>query len=107
MGGRVTATPTAVHNLEHGYVLIYHRQDGQQALPAPVMDSLERLAESESNVILPPYTQLEEGEALALAAWNKLQECPSRVGPEQADTLARAFIAQFRRGGEAPEPAAP
>jgi hypothetical protein len=98
---------SAVHNLEHGYVLLYYSRDGQQALPTPVVGSLERLADSESKVIMAPYAQMESGNALALVAWNNLQQCPSSVSPQQAETLARAFITRFRGGGEAPEPGAP
>jgi uncharacterized protein DUF3105 len=97
----------AVHNLEHGYVLVYYRRTGKPTLSAKVVDDLERLAKSQSKVIVAPYARLETRKALALVAWNKLQQCPSTIKPDQGDRLARAFIAQFRSGGDAPEPAAP
>jgi hypothetical protein len=105
---RVYQTPVpeenAVHNLEHGYVLIYYRSEGQPALPGDVVSGLQGLAEGEDKVILSPNAELDEGTSLALAAWNRLQRCPSSVSGDQATTLARAFIAQFRGGGDAPEP---
>ncbi len=50
--------------------------------------------------------QLENGQALALVAWDELQQCPNTITSSQATTLAKAFIARFRGGGKAPEPAA-
>lgn len=97
----------AVHNLEHGYVLIYYRAEGDRSLPPAVVQALEALAEEEDKVIVAPYLELEDGTALALAAWNRLQQCPSAVTSAQATTLAEAFIDQFRGGGEAPEANAP
>ncbi|MGH2683410.1 MAG: DUF3105 domain-containing protein [Actinomycetota bacterium] len=110
-GQSVYETPVpeenAVHNMEHGYAFIYYRQEGDAALPASVAQALQVLAERESKVIMAPYPELEEGRSLALAAWNRLQQCPSTVTPDQATTLAGSFIAQFRGGGDAPEPNVP
>ncbi|HEV3474010.1 MAG TPA: DUF3105 domain-containing protein, partial [Actinomycetota bacterium] len=50
---------TAIHNLEHAYVVIYYRADGAGALPAEVVDALSGLAESEFKVILAPYPALD------------------------------------------------
>ena len=97
--------PQAVHNLEHGYVLIYYRKSGtEKSLPQDVVEALEELAEGEEKVIMAPYPKLLPGTALALAAWNRIQECPAGVEAGDATLLARAFISQFRGGGEAPEP---
>lgn len=93
----------AVHNLEHAYVLIYYRAEDPDALPDDVVRSLERLAESEEKVIMAPYPSLEDGTALALAAWNKLWECPSEITAEQARTVATAFIEAYRGTSNAPE----
>jgi hypothetical protein len=96
----------AVHNLEHAYVLIYYRAEGPEALPAEVVDELTLLAESETKVIMAPHPSLEEGTSLALAAWNKLWECPSGVGASQARTIASGFIEAYRGTSNAPEPRA-
>lgn len=97
----------AVHNLEHAYVLIYYRAEGADALPQEVVDELAQLAESEDKVILAPHPSLEEGTSLAVAAWNKLWECPSDVGPAEARTIASGFIEAYRGTSNAPEPSAP
>ncbi len=96
----------AVHNLEHAYVLIYYRAEGKAALPDAVVQRLATLAESEDKVIMAPYPQLDEGTSLALAAWNKLWECPSTVTPDQARTIAKGFIDAYRGTSNAPEPQA-
>ena len=96
----------AVHNLEHAYVLIYYRAEGADALPQDVVDELARLAESEDKVIIAPYPSLDEGTSLALAAWNKLWECPSVAGAAEARTIASGFIEAYRGTGNAPEPGA-
>ena len=67
----------AVHNLEHGAVIMYYRQSGDAALPQDVVDRLATIANDGHNTILAPYGQLPDGTALALAAWNKLQTCPA------------------------------
>jgi hypothetical protein len=94
----------AVHNLEHAYVIIYYRAEGADALPAEVVDELTEIAESETKVIMAPHPSLEEGTSLALAAWNKLWECPSSVGASQARTIASGFIEAYRGTSNAPEP---
>lgn len=97
----------AVHNLEHGYVLIYYRADGPEALPSAVVDGLSSFASANTKVIMAPYPALARGRALALAAWDELQQCPSSVTPAQATDLARVFVDVFRSGGRAPEPSVP
>jgi hypothetical protein len=94
----------AVHNLEHAYILIYYRAEGTDALPDEVVDELTGLAESENKVIMAPHPSLEEGTSLALAAWNKLWECPSGVGASQARTISSGFIEAYRGTSNAPEP---
>lgn len=93
-----------VHNLEHGYVLIYYRADGPDALPSTVVEDLASFATVNVKVIMAPYPSLAPGRAFALAAWDELQQCPSSVTPSQATDLARAFVDLFRSGGRAPEP---
>ena len=97
----------AVHNLEHAYVLIYYWADGQDALPAPVIQALAGVANSQFKVIMAPHPQLPLGTALALAAWNKLWTCPASVGPDQSTTIALGFIRAYRGSPNAPEPSAP
>ncbi|MGH2528474.1 MAG: DUF3105 domain-containing protein [Actinomycetota bacterium] len=96
----------AVHNLEHAYVLVYYRADGPDALAEDVVERLTSVAESENKVLMAPYPQLDEGTSLALAAWNKLWECPATVTADQAVTIASGFVEAYRGTGNAPEPRA-
>jgi hypothetical protein len=94
----------AVHNLEHGYVLIYYKQDGPEALSKNVVESLGDLARSEDKVILAPHPELPEGQSLALAAWTHLQTCPNVTDANRAVALIKGFINSFRgTAGDAPE----
>lgn len=93
----------AVHNLEHAYVLIYYRAEDPDALPDDVVRNLQGLARSEEKVIMAPYPSLKDGTVLALAAWNRLWECPSGITVEQARTVATGFIEAYRGTSNAPE----
>lgn len=93
----------AVHNLEHGAVIMYYRQSGNGALPAGVLDRMTTIADATNNVILAPYEQLPDGTALAFAAWNKLQTCPATVTGPQAREIALGFIDAFVCTSNAPE----
>lgn len=93
----------AVHNLEHGAVIMYYRQSGDGALPAAVLDRMTTIANATNNVILAPYEQLPDGTALAFAAWNKLQTCPATVTGPQAREIALGFIDAFVCTSNAPE----
>jgi hypothetical protein len=97
----------AVHNLEHGYVLIYYKQDGPDALPNNVVDTLADLARSEEKVMLAPHAELPEDQSLAIAAWTHLQTCPNVTNAGDVVDVARGFINRFRGGGDAPEPNQP
>lgn len=99
--------PLAVHNLEHAYVIMYYRAEGEQALPRPVVDAIADLAEAEDKVILAPYPELPDGRSLAFAAWQRLQTCPRVTDPDAALDVANGFIKRFRGGGVAPEAGAP
>jgi hypothetical protein len=79
------------------------RRNPKRTDAAPVAE----LADGESKVILAPYPKLEPGTALALAAWDELQQCPSTVTASQATELAESFIERFRGGGKAPEASVP
>jgi hypothetical protein len=96
----------AIHNLEHGYVLVYYADSGDNALPEDMVSGLEDLVDSESEVIMAPYPGLSS--SLALASWRQLQTCdpPENVDPDDAVTVAEGFIDRFRNGPLAPEAAA-
>ena len=96
----------AVHNLEHAYVLIYYRADGPDALPQEVVSRLASVADAQDKVIMAPYPDLPSGTSFALAAWNKLWECPAAVTADQARTIASGFIQAYRGTSNAPEPSA-
>jgi hypothetical protein len=96
----------AVHNLEHGYVIIYYAGEGANALAEDIRSALADLVEEEGNkVIMAQYPEL--ANSFDLVAWGKLQTCdpPENAEPDDAVTVATAFIDQFRGGGLAPEPA--
>ena len=96
---------SAVHNLEHGYVLVYYRAQGDGALPEPVVAELEDLVEGESEVIMAPYEGLPEGTNIAFVAWTRLQsgQVPAGAEPDDVTLVARAFIEEYRNGAAAPE----
>ena len=48
-----------------------------------------------------------QGTALAPAAWDELEQCPSTVTASQATELAESFIDRYRGGGMAPEASVP
>jgi hypothetical protein len=88
--------PAAVHNLEHGYVLIYYRQDGQGALDEDAVDALADVAEGESEVIMAPYDNLPDGTNLAFVAWTRLRDCAAEGSAEDVALAATTFIDQFK-----------
>jgi hypothetical protein len=93
----------AVHNLEHGEILLYYRADGDGALSADAISSLADVANSSKNTKLAPYPDLPTGVSLALAAWNKLQTCPGTITADQAKSVAYGFEYAFACTGNAPE----
>jgi hypothetical protein len=94
----------AVHNLEHAYVIVYYRAEGQGALPKNVLDALADLARGEQKVILAPYPELPDGTSLSFAAWTKLQECPRVTDADSAVLAAQGFIKRYGGTDNAPEP---
>ena len=96
----------AVHNLEHGYVLIYYSAEGENALPDDARSTLESVAEGETEVLMAPYEGL--AEPLALVSWGRTQTCAPPADADQGDveTVARGFIEEFKNSSLAPEPAA-
>jgi len=97
------AQTNAVHNLEHGAVIIYYRQSGDGALPPSIVARMTTIANDGNNTILAPYDPLPDGTALALTAWNKLQTCPATVTGPQATVIAKGFIHAFLCTRNAPE----
>jgi hypothetical protein len=93
----------AVHNLEHGAVIIYYRPSGDGALSQAKIDRMTTIANESHNTILAPYDQLPDGTALAFAAWNKLQTCPATITGSQATVAARGFIEAYLCTSNAPE----
>lgn len=93
----------AVHNLEHAYVLVYYRPSSEGGLSTGAIDALERLAREQDRVIMAPYPNLPDGEALALLAWNIRWMCPADVTPAQAVAIATGFVDAFRGTSVAPE----
>jgi hypothetical protein len=96
----------AVHNLEHGEILLYYRADGPGAVTPDVVAALTKVANQSRNTILAPYRELPTGTSLALAAWNKLQTCPGAITADQASAVAIGFEYAFSCTDNAPEPKA-
>ncbi len=89
-------TPTiyeAVHSLEHGYVIVWHKD-----LSDAELDALDRSFGNERKVIAVPYPQL-EGAKMALSAWERLQVCD-----EPNVKVVEGFIDRYREQKSAPEP---
>jgi hypothetical protein len=91
----------AVHTMEHGGVLLYHRNDG--SVPQETIDGLAGVARAERPVFSSPYAALEESDGLAFAAWNTLMTCPADVPSADAVTIARGFVDAFACTSRAPE----
>ena len=79
----------AVHNLEHGYVILYYRADGPQALSVDVLARLAQIAEGKTRCSSRP-TQI----------WKRAPRsrsplgtgAPADMSPEDAGIMANAFI---------------
>ena len=94
---------TALHNLEHGYVIIYYAED---ALDEGVVTALEDLVNDETEVLMSPYEGL--AEPLYLLAWGARQSCnpPAEVSAADVVKVAEGFIVEWKNGQYAPEAAA-
>ncbi len=97
---------SAIHNLEHGYVIIYYAADGENALDEGLVSTLEGLAEEESEVLMSPYEGLSQ--PLYFTAWGARQACDPPADATAADAVAaaRGFIDKWKNGQYAPEAAA-
>ncbi len=93
----------AVHNLEHAYVVVWYRPTQEGGPPAEVVAALADLVRSQDRMLLAPYPNLPEGRGVALLAWNTRWMCPAGVTPDQAGTLAAAFVDAYRGTTNAPE----
>ena len=93
----------AVHNLEHGYLEIYLGTHGARVTDG-VRAVLDQLASGNRKVLV--FTQVgPPGIAgVGLAAWGRLQTCPSSITPAQASSVARGFIHAMQESPTAPEP---
>lgn len=96
----------AVHNLEHGYVLVYYQASGPDALSPTVVAALTEAVGPERKVLMAPYAELPAGSSLDFAAWDELQACGREVTAGEALAAFHAFVAAYREGPLAPEPAA-
>ena len=97
----------AVHNLEHGYVVVYYSLGPDAPLPADILTVLTASITGERKVLMAPYRPLPEGKALAFAAWDELQLCGPTVTAAEARSALDKFIAAFREGPLAPEAKSP
>jgi Protein of unknown function (DUF3105) len=88
-----------VHNLEHGYVVIFYR-----GVPADQLDQLREFVEARdgSKLVLAPYSGLEQN-GVALAAWRNL-EILQRVNLDVVQAFVNDFMVPGASKSSAPEP---
>jgi hypothetical protein len=98
--------PTAVHNLEHGYTLLYYRHQDPTVAPE-IVGMLEGLAREFDKVVVAPHPGLPQDAGLALVAWRRLQRCPPAMAVSDAEVVARSFVLRFAGTDVAPEPLGP
>ena len=88
---------SAVHSLEHGAVWITYSPD----LPQNQVDELRDIAESQSYVLVSPFSDLPSNTPVVASAWGK------QVGLSGADDPdLKSFIQAYRQGPQTPEPGA-
>jgi hypothetical protein len=94
-----------VHNLEHGYVIVYYRP-GDDGLPQELVTALTTLVNGETEVLMAPYEGSES--LLWLVAWGVRQPCdpPPEANPDDLVLVAKEFIDEWKNGPYAPEPQA-
>ena len=100
------AEANSIHNLEHGYVLVYYAADGDNALDEKFVSALEDLVNDETEVLMAPYEGL--AEPLYLVAWGARQSVdpPAEASPDDVSLVTEAFIEEWKNGEFAPEAAA-
>ncbi len=94
----------AVHNLEHGYIIIYYAADGENAISEDIRSELADYVTGQTKILMAPYEGL--ANSFDLVAWRKIQKCDPGADANAGDavTVAESFVQQFRAGGLAPEP---
>lgn len=94
---------TAIHNLEHGYVIVYYTAEGENALDEGLVTALEDVVNGETEVLMSPYEGL--AEPLHFVAWGARQSCSPPADASSADVVdvAKGFIAEWKNGQYAPE----
>ena len=97
---------TAIHNLEHGYVIVYYADEGDNALDADIVSALEDVVAGETEVLMAPYQGL--AQPMYLLAWGARQaiDPPEDASPDDVVLVTRAFIDEWKNGRFAPEAAA-
>ena len=94
----------AVHNLEHGYVILYYRADGPEALSVDVLARLAQIAEGQDKGLVAPYPDLEEGTSLAITAGTScgsaLRTCRRRTPASWRTPSSRPTAAPRTPGGQ-------
>lgn len=102
-GTGVTETPVEdgrlIHNLEHGGVVVHHRD-----LPAEQLAALtERIRDlDDAKVLLVPNPDLPGGPGVAYTAWRRLQTC-ERYDADVLDTFLDLYLAPGGKDVGAPE----
>jgi len=96
-----------VHNLEHGYVVVYYSVGADSPLPPALVTALAARVAAQRKVLMAPYQLMSPGRALAFAAWDELQLCGPTVTADEAGAALDKFIAAFREGPLAPEAQVP
>jgi hypothetical protein len=97
---------TAIHNLEHGYVIVYYADEGDNALDADIVSALEDVVSDETEVMMAPYQGL--AQPMYLLAWGARQaiDPPEDANPDDVVLVTKAFIDEWKNGRFAPEAAA-
>lgn len=86
-----------VHNLEHGYIVIWYHPDADQE----TLNKIELLVDQEpAATIAAPYEEIEQPHQFALGAWGNYQLCED-VSQEVVDGFRRKFQ------GKSPEQVVP
>ena len=88
-----------VHNLEHGYVVIYYK-----GIPADQIDQLRKFVEARdgSKLVLTPWSGLESN-GVALTAWQNL-ETMQRVNLDLVQAFVNDYMVPGATKSTAPEP---
>jgi hypothetical protein len=88
-----------VHSLEHGYVLILHKN-----IPQDQLDQLRRFVEQRdgSKLILAPYSGMPQ-DGVALVAWRNL-ELLQRVNMDVVQAFVNDYMVPVATRSQAPEP---